>query len=265
MIYTTPEQLTVIYYTSNWLDEKNPYFIENTKKQLIKATTNPNNGAKLPIIIVSQKPTMFGDNSTNIVVGDIGRSHLNIYKQILIGAKQAKTEYVAMAEDDILYTFAHFHNHLPKRDRLAFDMSRWSIFTWSRPPVFSYRKNRAVIHEMIAKRDVVIEALEERFARLEELRKELTEEQILSRWGDLGRYEDKLGVTIREREEYWTASPNVVFSHEMAFGFLNHGIKKLLGEIRAYDIPEFGTASDVLNLFYQDGWQNHKDNEYIKP
>jgi hypothetical protein len=266
MTYTIPEQLTVIYYTSNWMDDKNPFFIENVRKQLLVATTNHNTGAKLPIVIVSQKPTMFGDNSTNVCVGDIGRSHLNIYKQILAGAKEAKTPFIAMAEDDILYTFAHFHNYLPTKRRLAFDMSRWSVFTWSRPPMYSYRKNRKVIHEMIAPRDLVIEALEERFAKVEQLLKdkELTIEQIESRWGDLGRYEDKLGVKILDSEEFWTASPNVVFSHEMAYGFLNHNVKKLLGEIRAFDIPEFGHIDKTMNLFYKDGWQNHKEEEYAR-
>jgi len=266
MIYTTPDQLTVIYYTSNWMDDKNPFFIENVRKQLLKATTNPNTGAKLPIVIVSQKPTLFGDNSVNICVGDIGRSHLNIYKQILTGAKEAKTKYVAMAEDDILYTFAHFHNKLPKRGRFLFDMSRWSVFTWSRPPMYSYRKDRRVIHELIVERDLLIESLEERFKRVEYLleNKILTLQQIESRWGDPCRYEKDLGVTVREPEEFWTASPNVVFSHEMAYGFLNHNVKKLLGDIRAFDIPEFGHIDNVMNLFYKDGWQNHGVEEYLR-
>jgi hypothetical protein len=50
----------------------------------------------------------------------------------------------------------------------------------------------------------------------------------------------------------------------MAFGFLNHNVKKLLGDIRAYDIPEFGKASDCLNLFYEDGWQNHGEEDYVR-
>jgi hypothetical protein len=43
-------------------------------------------------------------------MGDIGRSHLNIYRQILEGCKAATTKYVAMAEDDILYSESHFHS-----------------------------------------------------------------------------------------------------------------------------------------------------------
>jgi len=97
------EDLTVIYYTSNYLEEKNPYFLENTKKQLLKAIGN------IPLITVSQKPTIIGNNCTNICLGDIGRSHLNIYWQILQGCKAAKTKWVAMAEDDILYSEQHFN------------------------------------------------------------------------------------------------------------------------------------------------------------
>ena len=46
----TKNDLTVVYYTSNWLDTNNPYFLENTKKQLLTAIGD------LPLISVSQKP-----------------------------------------------------------------------------------------------------------------------------------------------------------------------------------------------------------------
>ena len=95
--------LTIIYYTCNWLDDKNPYFLANTRKQLLEAVEDR------PIVIVSQKPTIFGNNSVNVCMGDIGRSHLNIYRQILEGCKAAKTKWVAMAEDDVLYSKQHFN------------------------------------------------------------------------------------------------------------------------------------------------------------
>src|SRR5574337_272588 len=117
MTEITKKDLTIIYYTSNWLDTHNPYFLANTKKQLLKAIGD------LPLISVSQKPIALGKN---ICVGDIGRSHLNIYRQILIGAKAAKTKYVALAEDDILYSWEHFHEHLPEKGKFAYDINKWS-------------------------------------------------------------------------------------------------------------------------------------------
>lgn len=233
----TKNDLTVIYYTSNWLDTHNPYFLENTKKQLLIAIGD------LPLISVSQKPIAFGKN---ICVGKIGRSHLNIYRQILIGAKEAKTKYVAMAEDDILYSHEHFHYHLPEKDVFSYNMAKWSLFTWTKPPLFSFRNNRKVVNSLIAKRDMLVSALEERFNKF----KRVKEDQIpLHYWGDPGRYEQKLGVTVRETEEFYTTETNIVFSHPEALGYETRGERKRLGDIRAYEIPYWGRAKDILKLY----------------
>jgi len=82
---------TIIYYTGNIESES----FEN---KIIENLVGASNG--LPIISVSQKPLDLGEN---ICVGDVGHSYLNAFKQILIGCRQAKTEYVAMAESDCLY------------------------------------------------------------------------------------------------------------------------------------------------------------------
>lgn len=227
--------LTVIYYTSNWLDTHNPFFLKNTKKQLIKA------GGDLPLISVSHKPMDFG---TNICVGNIGRSHLNIYRQIMIGARAAKTKYVAMAEDDILYSYEHFHTYLPEKDRFAYDMAKWSIFTWTKPPMYSFRTNRKVVNSLVAKRDMLVAAMEERFAKFPD------ESKVpLQYWGDPGRYENKLGVTVRETEEFYTTCPNIVFSHPQAMGYEGLGNRKKLGDIRATEIPYWGQAEDIVKLY----------------
>lgn len=240
-----PLDLTVIYYTCNHLEKANPHFLKNTQKQLLKAIGNH------PLISVSQKPMDFGKN---IVVGDIGRSHRNIYYQILKGCKQAKTAYVAMAEDDILYSYNHFHTYTPKRQRFAYDMQKLSVFTWTKPPMYSYRTNRKVVNQLIAPRKMLIEALEERFARILELKaKGWTDEQINSKWGDPGRYENLLGVTHRETEEFHSGVPSIVFTHPDAYGYeYNHGKKKRLGDIRMYNIPEWGEARDILKLWNKD-------------
>lgn len=250
----TKKNLSVVYYTSNVLDRENPYFLENTKKYLLKAIDD------LPLIIVSQKPTLFGDHSINICMGDIGRSHLNCYRQILEGCRASKTKYVALTEDDILYSYDHFHTALPNPNKFLFDMSKWSIFTWTDPPLFSFRNNRRVVNSMIAERDFLIEALEERFSRVEVLMREYKErgiknpeEKIIKYFGDPGRYEEYLGVTVRGVEEYYTTYPNIVFTHEYAFGYLSRGTHKKLGDIRAIEIPFWGSASDVLKLFYKKG------------
>ena len=236
----TPLDLTVIYYTSNHLEIQNPVFVANTKKQLLKAI------GIHPLISVSQKPMDFG---TNLCLGDIGRSHRNIYRQILEGCKLAKTKYVAMAEDDILYSYEHFHTYTPKENKFAFDMQKLSLFTWTKP-MYTFRTKRMVVNQMIAPREMLIEALEERFARIPVLRAMgKSDEWINSRWGDPGRYEDLLGITVRPKEEFYSQVPSIVFSHPNAFGYeQNQGKKKRLGDIRMYDIPFWGKAEDVLKL-----------------
>ena len=62
-------ETTVIYYTDNSIDEKLMKFCQ---KNILEAAQGK------PIISVSQKPIDFGEN---ICVGEIGRSHLNLYKQ----------------------------------------------------------------------------------------------------------------------------------------------------------------------------------------
>lgn len=254
MNVNTPDDLSIIFYTCNYLDDTNPHFLKNVKTQLLKAADG------LPIIIVSHKPTYFADRegqTKNIVVGDIGRSHLNIYRQILIGAKAAKTPFIATAEDDILYSWEHFHSkdYLPPADTFMYDMNKVSLFTWTKPPVFSYRHNRQVINQLIAPRQLVIDALEERFKRVDELlAKGKKEEGVIKIFGDLGRYERNLGVTIRKTDNFMCTMPSIVFTHEYAYGFqFNHGKRKRLGDLRILELQGWGRAEEVLRLFYKDG------------
>lgn len=235
----TKDDLTIVYYTSNELDDTHKGFISNTRSRLIKSADG------LPIVSVSHKPMDLGEN---ICVGDIGRSHLNLYKQILIGCKAAKTPYVAMAEDDILYSHHHFHSELPRGEYFLYDMNKWSIFTWTKPPQYTYR-DRYVVNQLIAPRLMLIEALEERFARVEELKKTKPVEEIIKYWGDPGRYEKFLGVKVREIGHFFSTVPSIVFSHPKAYGYLRQGSKKRLGNPRAFDIPYWGKAKDIVKIY----------------
>jgi len=249
--------MTVIYYTSNYLEEHNPYFVANTKKQLLKAIGD------YPLVIVSQKDMkddvlMDRPNSKNIVIGDIGRHHLNIYKQILIGCKEAKTEHVALAEDDIFYSYEHFHTYAPPHNKFAFDMSKVSLFTWTKPPMYSFRNKRRVVNHLIARRDMLVEAMEERFERVKELQAEgKGDDFILPRFGDPGRYEARLGVTPRISEEFYTTCPGIVLTHPDAYGYLNHGKRKRIGDLRIIELQYWGRASDMLNLWRKD-WKTYE-------
>jgi len=222
--------LTAIYYTGNNLPER---FDRKIQANLLKALDG------LPLLSVSQKPMLFG---INILVGEIGRSHFNIYRQALKGAKHAKTKYIALCEDDILYHKSHFE-HVPSDGVFAYNMSVWGLYTWVTPALFSY-KGRRNLSGLICERDLFINAMEERFKRWPDDTK--TNKDL---WAEPGKYERQLGVTIQQTEEFYSDIPNIAFSHETALSFEGLGKRKKIGHMRAYEIPYWGRADDIKNLY----------------
>jgi hypothetical protein len=230
--------LTVVFITANVVPEEFAYAVE---QQLIEATSvsAAHNGRYAPIISVSKKPMQFGEN---ICVGDTPRSHLNIYRQALIGAKAAKTNYIAIAEDDVLYSPEHF-KHRSQPGKFAYNLAYWNIYTWSKPAVFSW-KGRRNLGQLICERDLFIRVIEERFLRWPD------DSKInLGLWAEPGKYERQLDVSVQQTEEFWTSPPNVVFSHETALSYENLGHRKRLGELRATELPDWGQAEAVRSLY----------------
>lgn len=222
--------LTIVYYTANAAPEK---FAEVIRDNLKKAAD------KIPIIWVSKQPLQLHNN----IVVDTNRSHIDIYKDALTGVKAAKTKYVALAEDDVLYSPEHFKRRPFSESNFAYNMSNWNIYTWDEP-IYSHKAGgRKNLHSLICTRDVFIEAMEERFAKYPNGHPDH------SIWAEPGKYERHLGVTQRETEEFYTNPPNIVFSHQTALGFRSLGSRKRLGEFRAYDIPYWGHVKDIRSLY----------------
>lgn len=221
--------LTVVYYTANIINE---HFADNVRFQLSEASK------PYPIISVSKKPINFGYN----IVVDSPRSYLNIYRQALIGAKAAKTKYIALAEDDVLYSPEHF-KHRSSPGVFAYSVANWGVYTWTKPPVYSW-KGRRVLLGLICERELFIEAMEERFAKWPDDTKVNTDI-----WAEPGKYERQLGVTVRHTEKFWTHPPNIVFSHEDALAYANLGTRKRLGELRATALPYWGSIEDMMKVY----------------
>lgn len=202
----------------------------------------PSNFAKR---VLGQLKLALGDQPLIIVKKDpnVEASHINIYRQALEGVRQAKTKYVALCEDDVLYSHEHF-KYRPKNAPFAYNLGAWSIFTWGEP-IFHHkgivRKN---LNSLICERDAFIEAMEERF------RKYPDESKInLDVWAEPGRYERLLGVTERQTEDFYTNPPNIVFSHENELSFKGLGTRKRIGEFRAYEIPYWETAEGIRRYY----------------
>ena len=226
--------LTVFYYTSNKIREP---FGERVREILLKAIGN------LPLVSVSQKPMSFG---RNICIGEIGKSFLNIYRQILAGAKEVQTEYVAFAEDDVLYPTEHFTVFRPPQGSIAYDVSKWSIYTWSRPPMYSFKNRVRTNTSCLAPTKLIVEALEERFAKFPDAK------EPPKYWAEIGKFDRYLGVKEWPVVEYTCDVPHVVFSHEDAVGFEYIGKRKRPGFLKAYDIPYWGKAEDIMKLWKED-------------
>ena len=224
--------MTVVFYTANKIREP---FGAAVRSRLLAAIGG------LPLISVSQQP-MPGFGET-ICVGDIGQSYLNIYRQLLIGAKAARTKYIALAEDDMFLPPSHFTCFRPPEDAVGYDMHKWSWYSW-RPDLFSHYAIKWPTTGCIAPTALIVAALEERFAKYPDDSK-----TNLGRWSEVGRHENRLGVTPRRLITFEAPEPHVVVFHEFAIGFRYTGTRKRLGSVQAAEIPHWGTAAAMEALW----------------
>lgn len=222
--------LTIILYTANVIPTP---FASKTYEQLLKAAQGQ------PIIVVSKIPMPIEEQ--NIVV-ESPRSHFNIYRQALIGARAATTKYIALAEDDALYSPEHFKQR-SSAGVFAYNLGAWSVFTWGEP-IYSHKGTvRKNLNSLICERELFIKAMEERFAKYPH------DEANKDHWAEPGRYERHLGVTEYPTEEFYTNPPNIIFSHQSELSFAGLGTRKRVGEFRAYNIPYWGDINKVRSMY----------------
>lgn len=139
---------TIIYITSN---RENPEFEGKIQQTLIE------NCGGLPIISVSQKPISLGNN---ICVGDVGHSYLNTFRQLLIGAYAAKSEYVVCAEADFLYPKEYFL-FIPGGGNLYRHRNVWLVFRRKFKNIHQYYRKQYSNGAQIVKRSFLIDVLED--------------------------------------------------------------------------------------------------------
>ena len=224
--------LTILYITASEVPEKWMEFqLYHLKKSI----------GDSPIISISRKPLDLG---TNLLDSEPKR-YWNIYMQMLRGALAADTPYVAMVEDDTLYTKEHFTAFRPPLDAVSYNRARWSLFTWDN--IYCMRQ-RISNCSLIAPREYLITALKERSEKYPN-----GNEYV----GEVGRskVEHRLGVTVRNCVEWYCHNPIVQLNHEGGtdkgdYGIVNgkHLIKKH-GQMKAYDIPYWGKATDILKYY----------------
>lgn len=223
-----PSDITIILLTANRVPKGWAQF---HKEKLLEAA------GSYPIITMSMEPMDWGRN----ILQDQPYGISNIYYQLLRGAKAAETEYIGVAEDDILYPKEHFE-YRPPADTFAYNMNRFGIFTWGRPTYFW--KDRVSNSTLIAPRKLTIEALEERFNKY-------PHGTPYGLTGELGRknVEDSLGLTHRKSAWFSTEISIVRIDHELGIDRLAQTHRKGMGILRAYDIPYWGKAEDIISKF----------------
>lgn len=225
-----PDNLTIIYITNNLMPKA---WTDFQISSFIKASEGYN------VISISRVPMTLGIN----LIDSEPKSYWNIYKQLLRAAKLSDTEYIATAEDDTLYTHEHYHEFRPKLDEIAYDRSRWSLFAWEKNPMYCLR-NRISNCSMISPRDLFINAIEE---RIEKYPNGLPDSEV----GEVGRERVELRLKVKRNKlvEFYSTNAIVQLNHINGSDIRQKEKWKSHGQIKAYDIPYWGKASKLVEVF----------------
>lgn len=231
--------LTVIFLTCNKMPSR---WAEFHREHLLRAVKDR------PLICVSAEPLLWERPDTEYLIQEPPFGAWNVYAQLLRAARLADTKYVAVAEDDTLYPARHFSDFRPKDDEVAYDMSRWSLFSWQKTPFFSAIRRHGNF-TMIGPRELVIDALEER-------ERKHPHNKGGEYSGEIGRrdVERNLGVTRRKLVEWYCIEPMVNLCHPEGLSptYINtRGLSRKPGELKAYDIPVWGKAAEIAAIYNQ--------------
>lgn len=236
------QDLTVIYLTCNKMPSR---WVQFHREHLLRAI------GERPLITISAEPV------------DLPGTHLiqsgpfcatNVYRQLLRGAQIAETKYIAVAEDDTLYPRKHFSDFRPPDDAVAYDMSRWSVFSWEQNPYYSAIRKHGNF-TMIGPRQLVVDTLSEREAKWPNgYPKDYT--------GEIGRREVEriLGVKRNKLVEWYCIDPMVNLCHPRGLSPTYIGVPKLNrkpGELKAFDIPHWGKASAIASIYNEGMEKEH--------
>lgn len=229
--------LTVIYLTLNHLPSRWESF---HLEQLLRAT------AGRPMVVISREQMELDRRDTKYLIQEGPFCAWNVYRQLLRGARLADTKYVAVAEDDTLYPARHFNDFRPPDDAVAYDMSRWSVFSWAQKPFFSAIRKHGNF-TMIGPTKLVIDALQERERKYPNGR---------DYTGEIGRAEVEkiLGVKRNKLVEWYCIEPMVNLCHPQGLSptyIDTPGRERKPGELKAWDIPVWGKASNIADIYNQ--------------
>lgn len=224
--------LTLLLATANVMPEKTA---KKIRDYVIEVTEN-----QYPIISVSQEPIDFGKN---MCLGRIGVSKYNEFLQILLGAKQVQTKYVAVIDDDALYSPDHF-KFRPPDDVFAYEINYWFAQTgkdyYWRASDFN---SRGGMWGCITTTSLLVHNLETRYKLYPD------DKNLPPFWGEPGGHDKQFGMENRKMR-FESATPSVVFVHADAMGYrqLSRFYRRYgqpTGENKVEFLEQFGSMEDL--------------------
>ena len=225
--------MTLIYYSANRLPEIFAYYIRENLMQKAEVL-------QVPIISVTQSPVDLGES----YVVKYPVNYYSCYKQLLLGATKAKTEYFACCEDDALYCLDHFSYRPKKSTAFLYNFNHWYV-----NPGFYHQMRRAYLFAGIFHRETFIEVMEKRFEKFPDN----PGDKNIDGFGEPAhpRHERKLGLKEGVLEKCESRMGILTFNHAMGCG----KVRKYRERYEKTDfLKNWGYAEDIWR-YYWEGWR----------
>jgi hypothetical protein len=226
--------LTVIYITANRVPKKwESYQMDVLKKALLDND----------VITISREPMDFGQNILDVEPLYNG----NFPRQLFRGIEKARTKYIALAEDDTLYTSDHFMFR-PNLDRFFYSFNRYILYLWD--PQFYYKLDQLAGAGMICNRNLALDALGD---RIEKYPNGLPRDRYVE-FGYERRYPN-LGLNFHSIGKFKQGNPIVQVEHlyfsSMENNHYNRSIKRNKQKPHHYydEIPYWGKTENIIRYF----------------
>lgn len=215
---------------------------------------------EIPIISISQKPIDLGKN---VCVGEIGKSWMSLYKQLLAGIEATQTDYIGICEHDCIYTYEHLSWIPPKDDIFYYNHNCWLTQWGGNHPeldgMYSYKPGRFALSQLVCHKNLLKHSTEE---VMELLNMGLKVAKGMKWYGEPGLISDTYKAFVHAEsgrptqiqrylknyiekynsESFSTVNPNLDIRHSTNFT----GPKR--GKKRCYELPYWGKFSDVIGI-----------------
>jgi len=225
------KEIAIIYYSSN---KEKPEFEGKIRDNILKLCGG------LPIISVTQKPIDFGHN---IVVGDVGTSGFNMFRQVQIACREAKTRFVLSAEADCLYPPDYF-TFIPPRDNLCYRNK--NLYVMPQHRAYFWKKEEGATHAQIVGREFYLKTLDKLFEGAPEWS---VEERNFPKERTHQKQEDVF--LENEIVFYETKYPVVQIKTSQSMRHFTHSDR-----ITRHELPYWGSSRDFRKKYYNIGYRH---------